>query len=516
MVSAGALRGDGGAAAVASATPGAAGAPPFKGAADEADTPTGGISLSRRTSSGGELLSRAPSASASSSSSSSAVRRSHRSYRDLWLRFAAASSAGRRADGAPKVNQDTYLVKTRLRGLRYAHLFAVFDGHGHAGHEASDFLREHIAAAVEEELGTLPQDSMLYRGRCRLSRASRHEELQRLARALKHAVGRVEAALFAQGRDRPAPGAPHQRFYLSGTTAVLLLLIGRHCVVANVGDSRCVLLSSPDQEALAPEERTATGWPAWATLPKHVRCRTAPPSEAAGEPAAAAAMTRHDSPHPQTDPGVATSPLASGRQLDSRASSSGTAESVWTAGSATSSDSARVTPEPAADTVRLTQRALTEDQKPDSEGERRRVERCGGAVRQLWDSAAGAGVGPARVWARETGHRGPGLAMSRSVSDGLAASCGVVSDPVVTYHYLRPRADHFLVLGSDGLFEFLQPEDVVAAVRDAPEVTDAAVALCRAAQFGWVRAMSAAGSLAIDDITALVLALWPGAYPTPD
>lgn len=477
----------------------------------------GGISLSRRTNSGGE---RARRVASTSSSASTPAGRSRRSYRDLWLRFAAASSAGRRAEGASKVNQDTYLVRTRLCGLRHAHLFAVFDGHGHAGHEASAFLRAHVAGALEEELGALPQDSMLHQARQRLPRASRHEDLRLIARAMKRAVNRVEAALFEQGRDRPAPGAPHQRFHLSGTTAVLLLLIGRHCVVANVGDSRCVLLSSPDKGALAPEDRTRTGQPAWRTLPVHVRRGAAPAAEGAGEPGAAAAAGASPadaSPTPPIAARVASAPVGPGAQMSSRASSSDTAGSGWTATSAASVASEQSVPEVAADTVRLCLRALTQDQKPDLEGERQRVEGCGGAVRPIRDTASGQWVGPARVWAPETsaGGRGPGLAMSRSVGDGLAAACGVISDPVVTYHYLRPRADHFLILGSDGLFEFLQPEDVVAAARDAPEVTDAAVALCRAAQVAWVQAMSAAGSLAIDDITALVLALWPGAHPTP-
>lgn len=53
----------------------------------------------------------------------------------------------------------------------------------------------------------------------------------------------------------------------------------------------------------------------------------------------------------------------------------------------------------------------------------------------------------------------PGLAMSRSLGDRVAHSVGVSSVPEVKEFYLS-RDDKFIVIASDGVWEFLSNEDV--------------------------------------------------------
>jgi serine/threonine protein phosphatase PrpC len=53
--------------------------------------------------------------------------------------------------------------------------------------------------------------------------------------------------------------------------------------------------------------------------------------------------------------------------------------------------------------------------------------------------------------------------MSRSLGDLVAASVGVISEPEILELALTPE-DKFIVLGSDGVFEFLSNEDVVKIV----------------------------------------------------
>jgi serine/threonine protein phosphatase PrpC len=61
-------------------------------------------------------------------------------------------------------------------------------------------------------------------------------------------------------------------------------------------------------------------------------------------------------------------------------------------------------------------------------------------------------VGPARVW---LGHEAsPGLAMSRSMGDTVGAQAGVISTPEIIEFELRQN-DKFIILGTDGLWEFL-------------------------------------------------------------
>jgi serine/threonine protein phosphatase PrpC len=67
----------------------------------------------------------------------------------------------------------------------------------------------------------------------------------------------------------------------------------------------------------------------------------------------------------------------------------------------------------------------------------------------------------------------PGLAMSRSLGDLVAHSCGVSSEPgkipftilsvllEITKHELDPEEDKFVILGSDGLWEFISNEEAI-------------------------------------------------------
>mmetsp|Transcript_24374 Transcript_24374/g.62871 ORF Transcript_24374/g.62871 Transcript_24374/m.62871 type:complete len:80 (+) Transcript_24374:964-1203(+) len=60
----------------------------------------------------------------------------------------------------------------------------------------------------------------------------------------------------------------------------------------------------------------------------------------------------------------------------------------------------------------------------------------------------------------------PGLAMSRSIGDHVATPIGVVADPELTSHELTP-SDEFLILASDGVWEFIDSQtaiDIVAPV----------------------------------------------------
>ncbi len=78
-------------------------------------------------------------------------------------------------------------------------------------------------------------------------------------------------------------------------------------------------------------------------------------------------------------------------------------------------------------------------------------------------------IGPARVWLRT--ENVPGLAMSRSIGDLVAASVGVSAEPgnsfipthpilLEFYEFEMSPDDKFLIIASDGIWEFIQNEDV--------------------------------------------------------
>ena len=64
-------------------------------------------------------------------------------------------------------------------------------------------------------------------------------------------------------------------------------------------------------------------------------------------------------------------------------------------------------------------------------------------------------MGPARVWLKNQNI--PGLAMSRSLGDLVAASVGCSQDPEV-FDFTFDYKDKFIIIASDGVWEFLSNE----------------------------------------------------------
>lgn len=141
---------------------------------------------------------------------------------------------------------------------------------------------------------------------------------------------------------------------------------------------------------------------------------------------------------------------------------------------------------------------LSEDHKPDLPHEMRRILRHRGRV-QPCTGPNNTCLGPARVWLARQDI--PGLAMSRSFGDEVAQTVGVISDPDVKKVTLKDR-DQFLVLGSDGIFEFMSNQDVVDLVSQYDDPQKASAALAAEAKARWRKEEDV-----VDDITAIVIYL---------
>jgi serine/threonine protein phosphatase PrpC len=112
---------------------------------------------------------------------------------------------------------------------------------------------------------------------------------------------------------------------------------------------------------------------------------------------------------------------------------------------------------------------LAHDHKPDLPKEQARIAAKGGVVSITPTDSNGNPIGSSRVWRR--GLRGPGLAMSRSLGDGVAHSIGVSGDPDVTCIQLG-FPDMFVIIASDGIWEFISSQEAVDIVMAtcAPEL----------------------------------------------
>ena len=144
---------------------------------------------------------------------------------------------------------------------------------------------------------------------------------------------------------------------------------------------------------------------------------------------------------------------------------------------------------------------LSRDHKPDEPDEEERIVNWNGRVLAYQDEE-GNPLGPARVWLAE--ENVPGLAMSRSIGDLVAASVGWVPDPEILEYTTIPD-DKFLVVGSDGIFEFLSNEDVVRTVVPFWTLNDASgawEALVKQAHQTWLDEEEV-----IDDITCVIVFL---------
>lgn len=111
---------------------------------------------------------------------------------------------------------------------------------------------------------------------------------------------------------------------------------------------------------------------------------------------------------------------------------------------------------------------LSRDHKPDEEDEYKRIIEANGRVDTM-RGQDGEPIGPYRVWLKNGNV--PGLAMSRSIGDTVASQVGVISDPEF-FEKTLTEEDKFIVIASDGIWEFLPNEQVVDMVMPFWEASD--------------------------------------------
>lgn len=99
---------------------------------------------------------------------------------------------------------------------------------------------------------------------------------------------------------------------------------------------------------------------------------------------------------------------------------------------------------------------MSTDHKPSLPTEAARIKKNGGRIEPFYDED-GNPIGPERVWKMDENK--PGLAMSRSFGDRVAATLGVTWIPEITERIVEEH-DKFLIMASDGVWEFISNEEV--------------------------------------------------------
>lgn len=94
-----------------------------------------------------------------------------------------------------------------------------------------------------------------------------------------------------------------------------------------------------------------------------------------------------------------------------------------------------------------TVRQLSTDHRVENPAERERVVHAGAAIEPPYVIKAGAGLMP-----------------TRSLGDHFFRDVGIIPEPSITTHELRPD-DHWIVAGTDGLFDYLKNDSVAEILR---------------------------------------------------
>ncbi|XP_062218850.1 protein phosphatase 2C and cyclic nucleotide-binding/kinase domain-containing protein isoform X2 [Phragmites australis] len=153
---------------------------------------------------------------------------------------------------------------------------------------------------------------------------------------------------------------------------------------------------------------------------------------------------------------------------------------------------------------------LSIDQTPYRSDELERVKECGARVLtldqieglknsdvQCWGTEESDDGDPPRLWVQNGMY--PGTAFTRSIGDSVAESIGVIADPEI--FVLDLNSSHpFLVLASDGVFEFLSSQTVVDMISKYKDPRDACAEIVAESYRLWLQYETRT-----DDITIIVV-----------
>jgi serine/threonine protein phosphatase PrpC len=298
------------------------------------------------------------------------------------ISFGVICFRGYYPDTPYKANQDDYAV---LSPAKYGHadkaMFAVFDGHGHVGEKCARFAMTQLPTAICAVSDKFTADAPI--------KSNISKTFVEVNKKM-HAAGDIDDTL-------------------SGTTAVMSIIMGNTVWVANVGDSRCIIVKEENGN--------------------------------------------------------------------------------------------------------LVPKALSTDQTPYRRDERARVRKSGARVLNMdqlegleaihddWDMSLGdevdEGGDPPRIWSQDGAY--PGTAFTRSFGDSIAEELGVFAEPEIL-KYEMTKDDKFMIVASDGVWEFITNKDVCDIAKKADDPQEAACLLWKAAYKEWITK-----EVRTDDISVIVV-----------
>ncbi|KAF8392498.1 hypothetical protein HHK36_022840 [Tetracentron sinense] len=138
---------------------------------------------------------------------------------NFHLEYSVVTQRGYYPDETERKNQDSFCIRTQIKGNSNLHFFGVFDGHGEFGTDCSKFVSDRLVENLSNDPTLLEDPVKAYYSAC----LATNSELNK-----------------SQIEDSD-----------SGTTAITVLVSGDTLYVANVGDSRAVLAVKSGNSVIA-------------------------------------------------------------------------------------------------------------------------------------------------------------------------------------------------------------------------------------------------------------------------
>lgn len=133
-------------------------------------------------------------------------------------------------------NQDQYIVETCLLDLSHCHFFAVVDGHGINGREISLKVKKRLRQLVENEL-----EHVMQFGEIRFDLKKEYPYQRLFEQVINKAFDAMQLEIDEMIEDG--------RY--SGCTCTSALIFGNQVYVANLGDSRTIMIRKKVQQKSA-------------------------------------------------------------------------------------------------------------------------------------------------------------------------------------------------------------------------------------------------------------------------
>jgi serine/threonine protein phosphatase PrpC len=138
---------------------------------------------------------------------------------NFLLKYSFLTQRGYYPDSSDRENQDSFCIRTQIQGNPNIHFFGVFDGHGEFGAQCSNFVKDRLVEILVNDPALLDDPIKAFNSACLATNDELHN---------------------SEIDDSN-----------SGTTAIMVLVVGDTLFVANVGDSRAVIAMKDGNEIVA-------------------------------------------------------------------------------------------------------------------------------------------------------------------------------------------------------------------------------------------------------------------------